>query len=47
MKKKFLRLIVAVFVGGIVLLPQDCPVHHKVDDCWKVSSPYGENKGYK
>ncbi|EOS59783.1 hypothetical protein C815_02027 [Firmicutes bacterium M10-2] len=47
MKKNFLKRIAAVFVGGVLLLPQYCPEHHKVDDCWKVSSPYGDHKGDK
>ena len=44
MKKNFLKRIAAVFVGGVLLLPQYCPEHHKVDDCWKANSPYGDEK---
>lgn len=47
MKKKFLKLIIAVFVGGILLLPQYCPKHQKVDDCWKIEQPHGTDNGAK
>ncbi|OLU45762.1 hypothetical protein BO225_07850 [Dubosiella newyorkensis] len=47
MKKKLLKLITAVFVGSILLLPQYCPEHHQVDDCWKISHPFGTNDGHK
>lgn len=47
MKKKFLKLIIAVFVGGILLLPQYCPKHQRVDDCWQMEQPHGDEKGPK
>ncbi len=47
MKRNYIKFIMMVCVGGVLLLPAYCPEHHKVDDCLKTSSPYGDNKGHK
>ena len=47
MKRNYIKFIMMVFIGGVLLLPEYCPEHHKVDDYWKTSSPYGDNKGHK
>lgn len=47
MKKKHMRWFLIVFMVGVIILPQYCPDHHKIDDCWKSASPYGIENGHK
>lgn len=47
MKKILIGVITTVFFWNVLILPPHCPMHYKVDDCWKIQEYYGANHGHK